>query len=409
MGVLRGLTVFCLAFAVTPALNAGALADLEAQLRSHPALQALQFEVEANERLAEAAMGLPDPVLSLGVNNVSISDPVFDRFLSTNKAIGISQQIPNRTTRVARAAGASERAIATERLADLRWQSLRADLYSTLRDLGRVEAQQSLAVQRERKLDELTDVIAAEIEAGRPIVFRLAQMDVEKAEVARERVWFASERGTLQARLRDLVGDVPASLPRVPQPELIDWDGNPESFQAVQLSRAGVAVAAAAVDEARSGLRPNFGLSLTYQLREDGRGGPGSTFVGDDWFSAMLTVSLPVWASSSQEPRLRAAQQRRLASEQERNAAARRAEADWRSMREARLGADGSATMLQQKIAALDLQLAALLRNYESGIGDYSPYLDAEIARFRLQAQVIGDELRRDVATFRANSMLVVP
>ena len=51
--------------------------ELEAQLRAHPSLDALSLSAQANRQRAEGALGLPDPVVSLQLNNVPLFDPSF--------------------------------------------------------------------------------------------------------------------------------------------------------------------------------------------------------------------------------------------------------------------------------------------------------------------------------------------
>ncbi len=75
---------------------------LSAQLRQHPSVIELDLQSHARELAAAASMGLPNPKLELGVNNLPIENPAFDRYLPTNKSIALSQLIPGQGKRNSR-------------------------------------------------------------------------------------------------------------------------------------------------------------------------------------------------------------------------------------------------------------------------------------------------------------------
>ena len=93
-----------------------AFEELEARLSDHPSLTALTYQAEASRERGTAATALPDPVVSVGVNNFPIFDPSFSDFLPTNKAVGVRQDFPNRTGRQARAGEARAMAEQTDRI-----------------------------------------------------------------------------------------------------------------------------------------------------------------------------------------------------------------------------------------------------------------------------------------------------
>ena len=405
---IRLLTLLAfMAFASPTWAQTDAYATLEARLLEHPALQALRFDADAKREAATATKALPDPVISLGVNNVPIADPSFDRFLPTNKAIGVRQAIPNGGVRRAISRGGESRAAATEIDASWMFARLRAQLISALAEQRRLENQIGLAKAQDAKYAELQDIIKTEIDAGRPVVFRLAQVDVERAEVARQLVNLEAELDQVKAQLIQLVGAAPAVRP--PELAFRQWQGGAQEFHAVQLARAGIDVAQAGIDQAKASFGPDLGLSLTYQQREEGEGAFGSTFSGDDWFSAQVTFTVPLWAPKSQAPRLRAAKNNKSAAEKRLQAVARRAQSEWRAKSASRLAAERSIVVFRQKIAALDAQIAASINNYESGKGDYSPVIDGELAKLSFQSQIEMEKARLVTSTAHANSLLVTP
>jgi len=59
-------------------LYAQTFSELEAKLQKHPQLQSLSYQADSQRQQSTASMGLPDPVVSLGINNFPVFDPSFD-------------------------------------------------------------------------------------------------------------------------------------------------------------------------------------------------------------------------------------------------------------------------------------------------------------------------------------------
>ena len=95
----------------------------------------------------------------------------------------------------------------------------------------------------------------------------------------------------------------------LPPVEPLAWTGSPDAFHAVRVAEAEIAVADAGVDRAQAAWKPDWGLSVTWQQRDSG--GRDVRFPGDDWVSAAVTFSVPLWGNRSQAPALRAARAQR--------------------------------------------------------------------------------------------------
>jgi len=382
--------------------NAPTFEVLETRLAEHPSLAALSYQADASRERSHAATALPDPVISVGINNFPIFDPSFSDFLPTNKAIGVRQAFPNRAGRQARSSEARAQAEQTERIRIAQLATLRGALIALLYEKQRIDRQRDLAHQRDEKYDELTGVVEAEIDAGRPAVFRLAEIEAERAGVARLLVDLDRQEAEIAARLIDLIGLDPATPPPPIAP--MDWSGDAEAFYAVQVAEAGIRLAGFSVDGAKAAWQPNWGAQLTYQQRKS-----GSNFAGDDWVSGMVTFSVPLWAERSQEPRLRAARAERASAEMRYQAAARSAAARYAAERAAWKAAEANISVLTRNIAAVEDKIAAQLTLYESGVGDYTPIIDGELAILKLRADIATEEARRAAAIARMNALLVTP
>ena len=341
--------------------------QLEAQLAQHPALEAMRHQSAGFRERAATADALPDPVLSFGILNFPLLDPSFSRYLPTSKAVGVRQMIPNRARRDARAAQASQSAQRNDAAIDQRFAELRADLIVALVDQQRVKTLRTLLLARDSKYDELAQIVETEIDAGRPALFRLAEIDVERADVARGLADLEAEADQIRAQMVELVGTASDTPPPPLSPQA--WSGEASALHAVRVARAGVAVAEAGIHQAEAAWKPDWGVQLTYQQR-DGQ--------GDDWVSATATFTIPFWADRSQAPALREAEAKREAARSHVMAVARQASARHQAWEATRAAAESGIAILEQKIAAIRDQIAARLTVYESGAGDYSPILDGD-------------------------------
>lgn len=381
---------------------AQSFAELEARLADHPSLAALTYRADASRERSVAATSLPDPVVSVGINNFPIFDPSFSEFLPTNKAVGVRQDFPNRAGRDARSGEARAMAEQTDRIQDAQLATLRGELIALLHEKSRIARQRVLAGERNAKYDELTEVAQSEIDAGRPAVFRLAEIEAERTGVSRVLIDLDRQEAEINARLIDLVGLVPATP--APPVASIDWSGDAMAFHTVRVADAGLRVADYSIDGAEAAWRPNWGAQLTYQQRES-----GANFAGDDWVSGMVTFTVPLWAESSQEPRLRAARADRASAEMRYQAAARSAAARYAAEAAAWRAAEDNIAVLKRNIAAVDDEIASQLIIYESGVGDYAPIIDGELAILKLRADIAAEEARRAAAIARMNALLVTP
>lgn len=391
-----------LAFGAPGAAMAQSFNDLEARLADHPSLTALTYQADASRQRGLAATALPDPVVSVGINNFPIFDPSFSDFLPTNKAVGVRQEFPNLAGRKARSGEARAMAEQTDRVRAAQLAALRGELIALLHEKARIARQREFAEARNAKYDELTDVVEAEIDAGRPAVFRLAEIEAERAGVSRVIVDLDRQQAEIDARLINLVGLVPETPAPITTP--VDWSGEALDFHAVRVADAGIRVADYLVDGAKAAWRPNWGAQLTYQQRES-----GANFAGDDWVSGMVTFSVPLWAERSQKPQLRAAKADRASAEMRYQAAARSAAARYAAEAASWHAARDNIEVLQRNIAAVEDEITAQLTVYESGVGNYAPIIDGELAILKLRADIAAEETRRAASIARINALLVRP
>ena len=383
------------------AAQAQTLSELEATLKTHPQLQALRHQSDASIELSEAALGLPDPVISFGINNFPFANPSFSEFIPTNKSIGIAQRIPNIGGRKAR----SSEAKAQSHELGLKYQQqlslMRAQLVTLLLERDRIQQQTRLANEQDQKYTELSDVVKSEVGAGRSVVFRLAEIERERAEISTQLVNWAKELTMIESGLRYLLGQVPdTKMP--PSSEPLQWSGDATEFYSVALAQAQTRVLDHGVEQAKAAWKPEWGAQLRYQQRE-----AGANFGGDDFVSAMVTVTVPFWSKRNQQPRLRAARARLEAAKSQHQESIRQAQVRYINLKSNYDAAKATVGVLNEKIIAVNEEIDSQRINYESGQGFYSPVIDGEILLIKFKSDVIKERTRGEIAAAQMAALLM--
>ncbi len=406
LALLRRLFIsFLGCLVVSVPLHAQTFAELESKLKQHPRLQAMTYQANSDRELSDAALGLPDPVISLGVNNFPVFDPSFDEFVPTNKAVGLKQRFPHRALRRARSATMDAQADQADEMRKHVFSSMRAELITLLYNKVRIKEQRSLAHQRDAKYDQLSEVIESEVGGGRTSVFRLAEIEAERAEVSRSLSDLDAQSIQVDAKLLYLLGAVPTtSPPRIDPIDISKISDERSSFYASRVADSALKVSDSGVNEAKAAWKPEWGANLTYQQRE-----AGTNFDGDDLVSFMVTFTVPFWSKKNQAPKLRAANAKQQAAQAMVSEAQRQALAQYSYAKASRLAALKNVDILKQKVNAINEEVAAQQSNYESGAGVYAPIIDGEITILKLQTEIAAEQSRSQVAAAQMNALLVTP
>lgn len=278
---------------------------LQLALREQPAVQVREAQIEARRETAAAADELPDPRLSAGIMNFPVTGPqAFDPTgeMMTMLQVGVEQEIPNLAKRRARTGIAQADVNLAQ--AQLRHAEHMARLSAGQAWVALAYAQRRLVLAEEtlEELRELVPVARSAVASGsaRPaqsLEIRRALIEIEDARTAID-----AEREAAQARLmRYVPSDDPVAEGAIPSADI-----DPERLRSTlehnpELLVAGAAVeqAEAAIELARADKRPDFGVSVSYGVRDRDYG---------DMVSVMGSVTLPIFAGRRQEPRIRAAQ-----------------------------------------------------------------------------------------------------
>jgi cobalt-zinc-cadmium efflux system outer membrane protein len=373
------------------------LARLTTQaIAANPSLDASRAAARAATARVRPAGALPDPMLSVGVMNLTLPGFGFRESDFTEVDVELSQEFPWPGTLGARTTAARAQARGTLAEVAVRRRDLvvrTAELYYRLRYV--VTARATLIRQRQLLATgvDISTVRYASTTAPQsdPLQARvaLARLDTEEADLAAQETEL---RAQLKA-LRNVTG--PDSIPVEPiRPEQVPSDLHPPSEPAtgepadsvgpdslvehprVTARRAEIEAAEHALRVEQLGARPDFTLITRYGARP----------LGADFFSALVGIRVPLYAGRKQ---LRLADAARADAEAARAGLAEEQAALAEEIRTVRAQIRSGATRLRlltdRVVPSAQATVDATLRNYRVGQVQFLTVLATEDALYRAQ------------------------
>lgn len=304
---LTGARVLVLLLLVAPAAGAAAPSPLSLEeavrmaVEAAPMLDARRAQREAALQESRRAGALPDPTLTVGIDNLPVTGPdAFDPGADpmTMRRIGIRQEIPAAAERDARRDLAIR--VVNERQAqtraahlEIRRRSAEAwvALWAAQRELTEVaalreqaELASDLARARVSGGSELAaDALAFEsavLELDNRIAAAQAQVEAAQAELAR---WIGLPTVAVGADMPDF------SVLPVPKGRLLS---ETDRLGPLLATDAQVETAAAAIDVAQAEKRPDWSVAASYGQRSDGR---------EDMVMLEFGIELPLFTANRQD------------------------------------------------------------------------------------------------------------
>ncbi|HEV7443152.1 MAG TPA: TolC family protein [Steroidobacteraceae bacterium] len=293
-------------------------AALDLATRSSPDIAVQTASVEAAQSASVAAGRLPDPKLTVGVENFPVTGEErgsLTRDFMTMRKVGLMQDVPNAGKREARSAAAAadaERAQAERRVSIL---TVRRD--TALAWLARyyLECRGSLFDELDRENQLFARSVQAQFAGGRGMPADVVAPKQEAAELADRRDELVSEIAKSKATLRRWAGPA-GDEPLAGDPPTLALDTghlrghiheHPELAVFVPMTQ----MAQAQVHEAEAAKRPDWGVEVAYGRR-------GSAF--SDMVSLQFTLDLPLFARTRQDPQIAAKRQELTRVEAQRDA-----------------------------------------------------------------------------------------
>ena len=358
-------------------------------LDAHPRIQAVLEQQKSLTHQAGGAVGLPDPSVFIGVDNVPVSDPSFDQYLPSSKVVGFTQNIPNNKGRQAQKSIYLASAESSELLAEYTKSRLHSIFFTRLAELRRIKQQVGYEGEKKQVIAALQAYYEGQILAGEPLYQKTFLIEIDLSEVDRRINTLNAEMDAVEADLVQLVGELPVIDEVVFQEK--KWDGEVQSLYPVSLASQNIDIEGARVNLANSEVSPDFGVSGTYKFREDG---VDDSFDGDDWFSLQFRMTVPLWASKNQRPKIEAAKSRQKSAELAYRDTLRKWRMETTRLQSSKEASSLNIEVLQKKDDALKEKITAMERTYAAGQTTLEPVLQAELTRLSLLSQIAAEQQR---------------
>lgn len=290
---------------------------LELAVSQAPVLRARASQIEATRQAAIPAGELPDPRFAVGVENLPIEGPdqfSLTRDFMTMERVGVMQEFPNASKRRARIDSALAKVTVVEAKSQVAQQLVLRE--TAVGWIARHSIEEQLALIERSSAENVLfgKAVRAAYAGGRGAATDVVMPRQEAALIEERRDRLLARRARAVAALRQWIGTA-AELPlsgRLP-PLTLDRESlshrlhqHPELVVFDSESR----VLDAQVAEAAADKHPDWALELSYQHR-------GSQF--SDMVMMQISIDLPLFAESRQNPRVAAkvAQRRALDAERE--------------------------------------------------------------------------------------------
>jgi len=303
------LAVGTVARAEGPPRPAGYYVD--AALSGYPSLESLRQRITMKRNEAVRAGALDDPKGWFAIINVPVTTWSFREEDMTGKEIGFSQMIPYPGKRAhAVHIVEMEKEQAEFELAEMR-NILRADVKMTYAELSTVRAQADVVRQVRAVLDQVVQVSTEMFSVGKGRQSDVLRGQVEFQKMREGLLTLENREKVLSIRLNTFAA-LPPDEPVPALDTLAEFSPEYDARElraiyaaerpARQVIQTRIGKGALAVVHAEHEGKPDFEVSTSYMQRDaapDGTKRP-------DMFSAMVSMTLPIWKKGKIEPGIRA-------------------------------------------------------------------------------------------------------
>lgn len=374
-------------------------AMLESAIEAHPQYLSLLSDGQASKSESISAGSLPDPMVSIGVDNYPINGGGFDEFLPTSKMLIVQQAIPNTSVRRAK----SNHRLIEHEMDQLQagWikRRLRAQLIARLARLSSITDQLA-------DIDAQFDLLSLEagywndrLQSGVDVYTDVSEVDVRRAALTVDRSILTAERQTMVEEIKALTGYHLSDPIDINVLDPVNWPQDLIQLYPVQIVMNKVEQSDQIITQREAEFGPDWKIGLTYKQREDGK-----NFAGDDWLSGKVGFTIPLWYSSNQQPALAAAKTRHKSAEYRLDDTKRQWESTMNSLSRQIEEVHNSLDALQAQKNALNDKAASLNRSYEVGSAPLSAVFSTEYSLLEVERQFAKRRAQKIALTARFNS-----
>lgn len=279
-------------------------------LQHDSVLQQLAAEKQSVAAQATASGQLPDPKLSAGIVNLPTNSFAVGRDSMTMQVVGISQEFPAGHTRALAEKRGGQVADAVQAQIAERRRDVARQVREAWLQLYYADHALTLVKSSDVAFQQLAGISKVRYENGSGTQQEWLRARLELANLKERELELQNAAQTARAVLTRWLGDEDAarplsdSLPTLPVPPAYAEILNAlPSHPLAQADNAQIAAAQTSVDIAEQAYKPMWGIDLSYGRR------PGSNAGGPftNMFSAMVSVSLPIFTGRRQDQSVAAA------------------------------------------------------------------------------------------------------
>ena len=277
------------------------LALLQEALAKNPDLAQAKELVDADQERVPQARALPDPSLSLGIQNDGFNRIEVGQMETSYYQVMVTQPLPWPGKRSLRGEIAQLGARTTETAVSRARLTLEADLKRSYLGLLLVRSQLRLLETQAAFLEQAEATARNRYEVGQGSQADLLRAQLERTRTDQSRSRLQADEGTRLAELNRIRGQAPATpiptlrtLEQVPDPGPVPPDflaqaeaGSPE----LKSAQLGIEQAGRSLDLARLDRHPDFTVSAGYMPR----GGL------EPMWTASVGITLPLWQKHKQQ------------------------------------------------------------------------------------------------------------
>jgi len=284
---------------------------IDLALLGYPSLASMRQRIEMKRNEAIRAGALDDPKAWIALSNVPVRSGSFREEDMTGKEIGLSQMFPFPGKRDhAVQIVTREKEQAEFELEEMR-NMLRAEVKMAYAELASVRAQADLVRRSRALLEQVVDVSREMLAVGKGRQPDVLRGQIEYQKMREMLLTLENRERLLSIRLNTLA----AFPPDVPVPAIDSLAEFPTAYDPLELQsiyreerparkavKARIGKGTIGVLHAEHEGRPDFEVSASYMQRDampDGTTRP-------DMFSAMVSMTLPIWKKGKIEPGIRA-------------------------------------------------------------------------------------------------------
>jgi len=288
---------------------------IEEGLAQNKEIQSLEAKVKSFEEEVSFAGSLEDPRLGFGVLNLPTNSWEFDQEPMTQKTVFLSQKFPWFGKLSLKSQGQALMASEQQAMLEAKRLELARKIASAYYELGFVLTNHEINERLTDMVTQLLKVAETRYASGEGLQQDVLQAQVELSRLLDEKIVLEKRRRTLRDQINELLNREqfisvdPLMDLSYPDMEL-DFQALKELKERslaknpwLQLRQAKVAQSEVEIKLAKKEYWPDMDFRVAYGQREDDPSGSNRP----DFFSATVTINVPLWAKTRQNKKLAAA------------------------------------------------------------------------------------------------------